>query len=1023
MNNQTNLTQIDSSIDDLGLKCQLNTKHQKELKASAIAKDIAALNFQSLSEEEAYEYLIYGLPDSKRRNDGRLKSEWVRKYDHLKAGGWWVKSVDPATGEEKLFGQFKPDTPRADANGKNIKYEVPPGVKTEGLFLKPSLEAWEKIAERNGLEFPPNAETSQFWAWAIANNIPVIITEGGKKAGSLLTANYAAIGLTGIWNGCPKVEKKGQVYPMPQLIPDLELFATPGREIYFAFDSDAKQETIRDVSKAIKRTGELFEKHGCKVKVISWDNSQGKGVDDLLFHHGVEIFEQAIEKAIDINTHQVRTEQGITHPINCKQNQRYLEKLNIPKDAEIVGIKSPKGTGKTEALSKYIEPFLEEGKRVIVLTHRVQLGKALCDRFGLNYVTELKESEEGSLFGYGLCVDSLHKKSSARFKPEDWKGAIVIIDEAEQVLNHLLNAKTEVQKNRATILKNLIELVVNSIAYGGQLILSDADLSDICVNFFSDILKAKLDSNIPNEKYISQKWIIENTWDSDGYSCSNYLDNNPKRLIADIHEKLVKKEKILLLSSAQKTKGKYGTKNLEKLFLRQHSGLRILRIDAESIADPSHCAYGCIGNLNDVMINYDLVIASPSIETGVSIDIKNHFDSVFGIFQGVQTTDSVCQFLARLRDNVPRFIWIQEKTGMNKIGNGSTNIRSLLAVNSKIYNATLRAIGYQEIENNLPSSLQLAWAKMAARTNQGMGTYRDTIIAKLEKEGNTIIDLDPNNCTDTDISERTISIDEFSKLIDKNRDDNYREDCEMVSQSESINDEEYQELSKKKAQTQAERHQYRKGNIERKYGGVEVTPELVQRDDKGFYTQLRTHYYLTVARPLLEKRDRQQVEKMRERGSGDIWKPDLNRKTITGKVKTLEFIGIDSLLKDKQWDKNDPELLVMYESWVANRWNIKDLLGITIHEKMTPIQAAQSILNKIGMKLPYLGRFGERGDRERMYGSAVSKFVSTPSNHDLDNSGDGLGRGCTDFDDGRGDIFKRWLERDRVDDSDFSEAA
>jgi hypothetical protein len=80
-------------------------------------------------------------------------------------------------------------------------------------------------------------------------------------------------------------------------------------------------------------------------------------------------------------------------------------------------------------------------------------------------------------------------------------------------------------------------------------------------------------------------------------------------------------------------------------------------------------------NINQIVANYDVVITSPSTETGISIDIRNHFTAVFGIFNGLQSSDSVRQALARVRDNIPRVVWIA-KTAMrgSRVGNGSTRL-------------------------------------------------------------------------------------------------------------------------------------------------------------------------------------------------------------------------------------------------------------------------------------------------------------------------------------------------------------
>ncbi|MBE9176491.1 hypothetical protein IQ225_16365, partial [Synechocystis salina LEGE 06155] len=116
-----------------------------------------------------------------------------------------------------------------------------------------------------------------------------------------------------------------------------------------------------------------------------------------------------------------------------------------------------------------------------------------------------------------------------------------------------------------------------------------------------------------------------------------------------------------------------GTINLEIILSRAFPKLKILRIDAESVAEPGHPAYGVMGNLNTVLPLYDIVIviASPTLETGVSIDIKEHFQRVFCFAPGSQTAEAVCQSLARVRENIPRHLWVK-KYSNQRIGNGST---------------------------------------------------------------------------------------------------------------------------------------------------------------------------------------------------------------------------------------------------------------------------------------------------------------------------------------------------------------
>lgn len=165
--------------------------------------------------------------------------------------------------------------------------------------------------------------------------------------------------------------------------------------------------------------------------------------------------------------------------------------------------------------------------------------------------------------------------------------------------------------------------------------------------------------------------------------------------------------------SGQKKKSRWGTQNLESYLRKRFPDKRMLRIDRESIGDPNHEAYGCMTNLNAVLPLYDIVLASPTIETGVSIDCI-HFTSVWGIFQGVQTTDSVRQALARVRDNVPRYLWAKT-TGINRIGNGATSIRSLLASQHKLVKANINQLVQADFNDPIDTEFQqpslTCWAK------------------------------------------------------------------------------------------------------------------------------------------------------------------------------------------------------------------------------------------------------------------------------------------------------------------------
>ena len=479
----------------------INQKHFLEWLESGVHPDLIKLNVISLEGQTPHQYLLYGLPQSERRNDGRLRDKWLKKYHHVENGGWWCWGVDilnPA--QENLWGCFKPDSPRSYQEGskqKTIKYEHPPKVATEIFKLGITWEIGLKIAQRAGLEenylqrwdgFDLTKADPEFWEWVKSHpDIPIIITEGAKKAGALLTLGYVAIALPGVTGAVrtPK-DSHGNKIGNPYLIPQIKAFCQEGRQFFICFDQDTKPKTVKNVNREIDKLGFLLNKEKCSTSIITWDLPY-KGVDDLIVNIGKERFNTEIFTSAQTYAHwQLNQNLDLTPQVSIEINQRYCD-FDIPEAEKIIGIKSPKDTGKTELLSKYVKHFTSSGKkRILVITHRVQLCLALSQRFGLEYVTEIWQENSTNILGFTLCVDSVHPNSQARFNPSDWEDAVIIIDEAEQVLWHTLNSQT-CQTKRVKIIETLREVIKVALSTNGQLILADADLSPISLNYITKI--------------------------------------------------------------------------------------------------------------------------------------------------------------------------------------------------------------------------------------------------------------------------------------------------------------------------------------------------------------------------------------------------------------------------------------------------------------------------------------------------------------------------------------------------------
>jgi len=1154
---------------------------------SGVDPDLIALNVQTLSGDTPYQYLLYEINAASCRVHPDAQWRWARKlYSHIEHGGWWCNGIDPLNNWQPMYwGCFKPHQPRNafDPKGKikPIKYEHPPKTPTRAFFLQVPDHIWAKVAARYGVPIDPedlgDGETGrrgdgeredenlssapspcspsatptsslnqpQFWQWVWDNNIPVIIVEGAKKAGCLLTLGYAAIALPGVTGGVRTKTPQGEKCD-PYLIPELQQFATEERSIYICFDRDSKRQTIQNVNREIGKLGRLFSAAHCPVQVINLPGPE-KGVDDFVVSKGSDAFSALKNEAQGFQFWLARESWLLTYPASLKLNSRYLGKLPYP-ESGLACIKAPKGTGKTQALTNLVSQSLDTGdRRVLIITHRIQLGRAICASLGINYIDETRDSAEGKLFGYGLCIDSLHPLSQAKFNPEDWFGAIVIIDECEQVIWHALNSST-CRDHRVAILQTLQELIHNVLTSGGLVVAQDADLSDYSIDYLIAIAGIPISpwvvinewqpkrgrdvtffaTSNPASLYVQMEQILsqeitccdlesraeccpisraecgsikpaecypesraeccpiscakygfkshaeyclknpgecypENPAEGDSKSCVEYCPKKPAKYPGNTAEHDFKscveyclksraeypenrtqctskscikscqncadsesrakscpisdakcdyqsrakccpidpteccsinhtechplkryRPRIMVVEDSQKVTGNWSCRNLETQLQKRFPHQRILRIDSESVSDPNHPAYGCIDQLNTLIQNYDIIIASPTIGTGVSIDLRHHFTAVFGIFKGAIAVNDALQALARVRDEtVPWFVWTAP-FGVGKIGNGSPSYQAILKSQKKVITTNLKllqGVDFDIDEAYDPIHLR-TWAKMGARINAGMWSYREAIWEALKAEGHSVSlcrenqlqqelkvlllrQLAANNAQNWDLLEELESQERKLKSeLDSRetvaaciraeatsiKEENKMLEAQAVNNASDITLSKYLELKDKRAKTRDELNQQRKYQLQETYG-VPITPELKLKDDAGWLPQIRLHYYLIYDPELVRFRDKNHLAGHLERGQGKVCPQDL--RLLTASVEALKALGIKSLFNvNREYRGTDADVIAFAERVKQCGVDIKDFLGISVSPQMTPMEVVQYILRgKLGFTL------------------------------------------------------------------------
>jgi Domain of unknown function (DUF3854) len=267
-----------------------NEKQLQELAASAIDRDMADINISALEGDRALDAIFYALPSEERKNDGRVSDKWLKKYDHVhKHGGLAFRGVDYGGMRTDCI-SFKPNQPLSP----DRKYEQPPKSQNQVFYPAVTDLVWQLVADRFGVAMPIHPGET-FWIWVWENKIPIIITEGCKKAISGMSHGFPCVALTGIWNGVIANRNENGKTESYELIHSLTLLTHT--KIYIAFDRDKAAATIKNVIQARSVLANKLIEIGCECYSLRWNSDDAKGLDDLIVSGGVEALEKSIAGA------------------------------------------------------------------------------------------------------------------------------------------------------------------------------------------------------------------------------------------------------------------------------------------------------------------------------------------------------------------------------------------------------------------------------------------------------------------------------------------------------------------------------------------------------------------------------------------------------------------------------------------------------------------------------------------------------------------------------------------------------
>ena len=1019
---------------------QVVDHHLTEWNNSCVDEQLTTLNLRTLMGASAYEYLLYGLPDSERRNDGRLRDKWLNRYAHLENGGWWVSGLDPLNNWQPMqWGRYKPDNPRIMGHkNKPIKYESPPNVANRVTYFNVPDHIWDRVAKRykikryhsplalrltakpavadgcgvlgvgcrnkhhpsdgvyslteTGLrpsllfclrdgikppflqqvqnpQFDPTPHTPTpkpycFWSWVQQHpEIPIILAEGEKKAACLLSQGFVALAQPGIWNG--RVGKKGK----ERLHPDLMPMAQKGRKFTILFDYETKPKTRYAIYQATLRTGQAIEAAGCECDVASLPGPE-KGVDDFVAARGEDsesLLSAIIDDAYSLKDYRrvcLTKKRGLSdkYPPNVKLNTRFLSNAVSLPTTGLVVLWSGMGTGKTELMARFRE--LYPTMRFLNLGHRVNLLKNLSKRLNTEMYSALSQGDLRSALALSITVDSLYK-----LQTQLNEYGCVFIDEACQYLAHLLHSQT-CRSHRAEILE-VLEYIIRKAKL---VVLADAHMDDVTVDFFRAM---RPEGEVP--------FIIKNDYKVTGRTVYFYEGIDNSALVSKIFTALMLGLKIMVVSDSKKFIKKLEAAMTVKVFDNQplfgkdgqldsesDNKLRIWSIHAENSGSEENVAF--IKDISSEVKNVDVLLASPSLGTGV--DIPNyHFDAVFGAFHAVSQTATECaQSLHRYRPQVPLHIWVApcppfgyKETNSAKIKERMLELNEMTAFLIRIDPET----GIRGAEKDWALD---AYCEIEANRNRSINNLRDDLHSLLGEMGYNLVTAEKQ--ADTQVAMELFEAGQYLDTAHQL----------AVVRAANISSSEYLSRQSKDYLQPEEIVECEKYRISRDYG-MPVTEELVKRDAGGYLIgqiialeSLLLPSEGEIIDPTTGKKypAPPQIVAQRDLRERDNLPLCMDWHNYSGLWLARHILGLPKilsrLLAGEALCATDPDVVQMTETAVMARAQIKAILNLTIPQNCQPMWLLGILIGQLGLKM--IGRKkGRRGQQVRYYSLSVEELA------------------------------------------------
>jgi hypothetical protein len=392
-------------------------------------------------------------------------------------------------------------------------------------------------------------------------------------------------------------------------------------------------ETVDNIAKQNSRLGnskKVFE----AIKTAINPHSNRLGIDDSLFYNyasdAIDSALKNLKKRIAIRYKALLAVANQT--VNIERDLKGIE-LNH----RTMVIESGLGTGKTEWLKQNVfkNPDIET---VLDILPRIALAKDSSNRLEAANYEDIKAASPQERHDMDtdkvICVsNSLELLNALLEFPDDKVFDAIVLDESELNIHHFFGDTFSVPEREA-----MLAILKRWIKNAKYVICCQAQITSLTIDF----LKACGREDIHVIRNESQRYAgLPVDIYSKKADCSAYL------------ESLIDKNEPVIVPC---TSAKFA-RSLALELRAKYPKLKILQIDSQNCYEPDQAAF--LANSNRNAKKWDIVIHSPTLEQGVSIDVP-HFRHVVGfcdVGEGTGAPDSFVQMMFRSRKLLKIALW------------------------------------------------------------------------------------------------------------------------------------------------------------------------------------------------------------------------------------------------------------------------------------------------------------------------------------------------------------------------------